>query len=89
MSVHRKLPSLSQPCTMTLHSASRGLMSLNTHIEGNDAQCIFQVMTPPPPSLMGRGVASGLTHLPILFEDPFSVGSISGFSSIERIWRRR
>ena len=60
MSVHRKLPSLSQPCTMTLHSASRGLMSLNTHIAGNDAQCIFQFMITPPPLLMGNGLLSYL-----------------------------
>ena len=79
MSVHRKLPSLSQPCTRTLQSASRGLMSLNIHIAGNEAQCIFQFITPPPPFLIGRGVAAWLIHLPILFEDPFSVGSISGF----------
>ena len=57
MSVNRKLPSLSQPCTVILHSASRGLMSLNTHIAGNDAQWIFQFMITPPSLVDGERVA--------------------------------
>ena len=79
ISVHLNDLALSQVVTMLLQRASRGLISLKIHMAGYASAWSVQSMIPPPPFLIGSGVAFASIHFPILLDDPFSVWSISGF----------